>query len=219
MRAYPAAQPPGPGNTRHAPGQVPAQPAQQSAASGLPVLSDSSEDEDELPLPGSTSMRAMSVLQKYLSGSSAEAQPAQAPTPAAQVTNNAPAAASYVPPSSTQGPPLAQPSAGQGRALHSRAPVHARAPAAAPSGYSSDSDHSQMNGAVGGALAKGPSAAAETDANDDMDMSPIVEPDKVDSLDTGALAKLPAQVTPAATALSLNHTATTCPHALCLTCL
>lgn len=196
MRAYPAVQPPGQGNIRHAPGQ---KPAQQSAASGLPVLSDSSEDEDDLPLPGSTSMRAMSVLQKYLSGPSAESPSAQAPTAAApaaaQVTNPIAAAASYVPPSSTQGAPFAHPSAGQGRAFHSRAPVQAHAPAAAPSGYSSDSDHSRMNGAVGGTLAKGPPAAVHTDANDDMDMSPIVEPDKGDSLDTGALAKLPAQVT------------------------
>ena len=207
MRAYPnAPAAAGQGASRHASGQA---PAQQSIASGLPVLSDSSEDEDDLPLPGSTSMRAMSVLQKYLSGapSGTPTAAAEAAAPQAAATAAAPRAdamtttASHIQHNSTRAATLADPKArGQGRALLNRG-VPVRSLAAAPSGYSSDSDHSQMNKAAGEALRKKPAAAASVTAaaagdgaSDDMDMSPIVEHEKGDSLDLKALAKLPAQV-------------------------
>lgn len=203
MRGYPSAPPAGQGPPRHAPGQA---PAQQSIASGLPVLSDSSEDEDDLPLPGSTSMRAMSVLQKYLSGSPTDAPPTaeaaatqQAPAPAA-TTAAAPrghtmtTAASYMPHSTTQAAPQIDPRAGaQGKAaLNGGAP--ARPLAAAPSGYSSDSDPTGMNGEPEGVLPKPAAGGGAGGASDDMDMSPIVEHEKADALDSKALAKLPAQV-------------------------
>ena len=206
MRAYPnvPAAAAGQGVPRHPPAQP---PAQQSIAAGLPVLSDSSEDEDDLPLPGSTSMRAMSVLQKYLSGapgdsSAAAAEAAAAPQAAASAAaprgHAMTTTAAYMPHSDTQAAALADPRAGgQGRALSNRGPP-ARPLAAPPSGYSSGSDHSQMNGAAGGVMHKKAAAAVAAaggdGASDDMDMSPIVEPDKGDSLDSKALAKLPAQV-------------------------
>ncbi len=65
----------------------------------------------------------------------------------------------------------------------------------AASGYSSDSEHSQLNGNLGSGLGRrlGASGAAAAAASDDRDMSPIL--DKGDSLiDAKALAKLPAQV-------------------------
>lgn len=203
MRGYPSAPPAGQGPLRHAPGQA---PAQQSIASGLPVLSDSSEDEDDLPLPGSTSMRAMSVLQKYLSGSPADAPPTaeaaatqQLPAPAA-TTAAAPrghpmtTTASYMPHSSTQAAPQADTrAAGQGKAPPNRGGP-ARPLAAAPSGYSSDSDPSGMNGAPEGVVRKQAAGVGAGGASDDMDMSPIVEHEKGDALDSKALAKLPAQV-------------------------
>ena len=212
MRAYPnASSAAGHGASRHASEQA---PAQQSIASGLPVLSDSSEDEDDLPLPGSTSMRAMSILQKYLSGMppdtpKAAAEPA-APQPAAVAAASrahaVTATASHMQHNSTQAATLADPRAGgQGRRGGPARPL-----AAAPSGYSSDSDHSQINGAPGDALRMKPAAAASLaaaapgeGASDDMDMSPIVEPEKGDSLDSKALAKLPAQVFIAASVCSL----------------
>ena len=207
MRAYPnASAAAGQGASRHAPGQA---PAQQSIASGLPVLSDSSEDEDDLPLPGSTSMRAMSILQKYLAGAPPDAPTAaaEAAAPQAAATAAAPRAhvmtttAPHTQHNSTQAATLADPRAGgQGRALLNRG-GRARPLAAAPPGYSSDSDHSQMNGAAGDALRMKPAAAASVaaaapgeGASDDMDMSPIVEHEKGESLDSKALAKLPAQV-------------------------
>ena len=170
------------------------------------MLSDSSEDEDELPLPGSTSMRAMSVLQKYLSGNgdaTAEAPAAAAapprpaaPAPAAAhmpAPRSTPVAhtASYIPsePIPAQTQVKARPA--QGRAAAQQAP--AAAPAA--SGYSSDSEHSQLNGTLGVGVGGRPGAngtAAGAGASDDMDMSPIL--DKGDALDAKALAKLPAQV-------------------------
>ena len=202
MRAYPNAS--GHGASRHPPGQA---HAQQSIASGLPVLSDSSEDEDDLPLPGSTSMRAMSVLQKYLSGAPADTPPAaaEAAAPQAAATAAVPrahamtTAASRMQHNSTQAATLAAPTTGgQGRALLNRGGP-ARPLAAAPSGHSSDSDPSQINGAARGVLRTKPvasvaAAAAGDGASDDMDMSPIVEHEKSDSLDSKALAKLPAQV-------------------------
>lgn len=207
MRGYPDAPLPGQGPPRHAPGQA---PTQQFIASGLPVLSDSSED-DDLPLPGSTSMRAMSVLQKYLTGSPADAPPIAEPA-AAQLAPSAAAttaaasrghamttAASYMPAlnPSTQASPLADPrAAGQGKAAPNRAgPAHPPRPlAATPSGYSSDNDPSAMNGASGGVGRKLRGGGGGEGASDDMDMSPIVEQDKGDALDSKALAKLPAQV-------------------------
>ena len=206
MRAYPnVSAAAGQGASRHAPGQA---SAQQSIAAGLPVLSDSSEDEDDLPLPGSTSMRAMSVLQKYLSGTPTDTPTAaaEAAAPQAAATAAVPrphamtATASHMQHNSTQAATLADPRAGgQGRALLNRGGP-ARPLAAGPSGYSSDSDHSQMNGAARDALrtksaaAASAAAAAGDGASDDMDMSPIVEHEKGDSLDSKALAKLPAQV-------------------------
>ena len=169
------------------------------------MLSDSSEDEDDLPLPGSTSMRAMSVLQKYLSGTdgaaaeaattAAATPPAAAAAPMAGTPRSAPVAkaASYIPtePLPGQIQLSSRPVPLQGSAPPQQAP----APAMAASGYSSDSEHSQLNGNLGGGLgrqlgASGGGAAAG--ASDDMDMSPIL--DKGDSLDAKALAKLPAQV-------------------------
>ena len=202
MRAYPnvPAAATGQGVPRHPPAQP---PAQQSIAAGLPVLSDSSEDEDDLPLPGSTSMRAMSVLQKYLSGapgdSFAAAAEAAAAAPQAGASAAAPrghamtTTAAYMPHIDTQAAALTDPRAGgQGRALPNRG-LPARPLAAPPSGYSSGSDHSQMNGGVMHKKAAAATAAGDG-ASDDMDMSPIVEHEKGDSLDCKALAKLPAQV-------------------------
>ena len=195
MRKYPDASTSGQGPSRHPLGPA---AAQQSVASGLPVLSDSSEDEDDLPLPGSTSNRAMSVLQKYLSGTSAEAPSAQLPSATApgpaHRSHAVTAAAVHALASSAHGANQVQPRAGQGRAVPSRAPVKTRAPAASPSGYNSDSDHSQMNGAAGAGLASRSTAAPVAAANDDMDMSPIIEHNKGDALESKAFAKLPAQV-------------------------
>lgn len=187
------------------PRQSPAQAPGQQHVSGLPMLSDSSEDEDDLPLPGSTSMRAMSVLQKYLSGTdgaaaeaattAAATPPAAAAAPMAGTPRSAPVAkaASYIPtePLPGQIQLSSRPVPLQGSAPPQQAP----APAMAASGYSSDSEHSQLNGNLGGGLgrqlgASGGGAAAG--ASDDMDMSTIL--DKGDSLDAKALAKLPAQV-------------------------
>ena len=202
--AFPAQSGQGQGQGQGLPRQPPAQAPAQQRVSGLPMLSDSSEDEDDLPLPGSTSMRAMSVLQKYLSG--ADGAAAAAPTTAAATPPAAaaapmaaprsapvPKAASYVPTEPTLGQIQlsSRPVPLQGRAPPQQAP----APAMAASGYSSDSEHSQLNGNLGGGLgrrvgASGGGAAAA--ASDDMDMSPIL--DKGDSLDAKALAKLPAQV-------------------------
>lgn len=184
-----------------------------AAASGLPTLSDSSDDDDELPLPGSGSMRAMSVLQKYLSGSGAAAE---APATAAATTQSTLAsaaatipaprsvpvvkAASYSPTESVAAQSLAKPKP-QGRAPLQQAPP----PVIAASGYSSDSDHSQLNGNIGNGLSKRMGGTAGTVAPDDMDMSPILDHDKSDSLDATALAKLPAQV-------SLKHTSSVVWH-------
>lgn len=207
MRAYPnASAAAGQGASRHASGQA---PAQQSIASGLPVLSDSSEDEDDLPLPGSTSMRAMSILQKYLSGAPSDTPTAaaEAAAPQAAATAAVPRAhamtttASHIQHNSTQAAILAEPRArAQGRAFLNRGGP-ARPLAAAPPGYSSDDGPRQMGAAAGDALRKKPAAAASLaaaaagdGASDDMDMSPIVEHEKGDSLDSKALAKLPAQV-------------------------
>ena len=202
--AFPAQS--GQGQLQGIPRQPPAQAPAQQRVSGLPMLSDSSEDEDDLLLPGSTSMRAMSVLQKYLSG--ADGSAAAAPTTAA-ATPPAPAAAPLAAPRSAPVPKAAsyiptEPSPGQiqlsSRPVQGRAaPQQAPALAMAASGYSSDSEHSQLNGNLGGGLGRraaasggGAAAAAAAAASDDMDMSPIL--DKGDSLDAKALAKLPAQV-------------------------
>ncbi len=148
-------------------------------------------------------MRAMSVLQKYLSG--ADGAAAAAPTTAAATPPAAAAApmaaprsapvtkaASYIStePSPGQIQLSSRPVPLQGRAPSQQAP----APATAASGYSSDSEHSQLNGNLGGGLGRraGASGGAAAAASDDMDMSPIL--DKGDSLDAKALAKLPAQV-------------------------
>ena len=195
--AFPAQSGQGQGLPRQPSAQAPA----QQRMSGLPMLSDSSEDEDDLPLPGSTSMRAMSVLQKYLSGTDGAA--AAAPTTAAATPPAAaplaaprsapvPKAASYAPTKPTPGQTQLSSRSVQGRAPLQQAP----APTTAASGYSSDSEHSQLNGNLGGGLGRqvgaSNAAAAAAAASDDMDMSPIL--DKGDSLDAKALAKLPAQV-------------------------
>ena len=176
--------------------QAPA-PAQQPPASGLPMLSDSSDDEDDLPLPGSGSMRAMSVLQKYLPGGTAAVEaplpvvrPPAAPLPAPTslpVTKTASFAAAV----STVPQPLLRGRPAQGRAPPQQAPVPARGVTA---GSSSDSEHSQENGNLGNGVGKIMAAKRGPAATDDMDMSPIVEHDKTDSMDAAALAKLPAQV-------------------------
>lgn len=195
--AFPAQS--GQGQGQGLPKQPSAQAPAQHRVSGLPMLSDSSEDEDDLPLPGSTSMRAMSVLQKYLSGtdSAAAAAPntaaATPPAPAPMAApRSAPAtkAASHVPTEPTPGQIQLSSRPAQGRAPPQQAP----APAMAASGYSSDSEHSQLNGNLGSGLGRrlGASGAAAAAASDDRDMSPIL--DKGDSLDAKALAKLPAQV-------------------------
>ena len=207
--AFPAQPGQGQGQGQGLPRQPSAQAPAQQRMSGLPMLSDSSEDEDDLPLPGSTSIRAMSVLQKYLSG--ADGAAAAAPTTAA-ATPPAAAAAPLAAPRSAPVPKAAsyaptEPTPGQmqlsSRSVQGRAPLQqAPAPAMAASGYSSDSEHSQLNGNLGGGLDRqvGASNAAAAAASDDMDMSPIL--DKGASLDAKALAKLPAQVQPVAHVLT-----------------
>ncbi|DBA80807.1 TPA: U2 small nuclear RNA auxiliary factor 2, variant 2 [Trebouxia sp. C0004] len=204
---------PGQGQGQGLPRQLSAQAPAQQRVSGLPMLSDSSEDEDDLPLPGSTSMRAMSVLQKYLSGVDGAA--AAAPTTAAAT----PPAAAAAPMAAPRSAPVAkaalhiptEPIPGQiqlsSRSVQGRAPPQqAPAPAIATSGYGSDSEHSQLNGNLGSGLGRrGASGGGGAAASDDMDMSPIL--DKGDSLDAKALAKLPAQLREAAAAAMARHKA------------
>ncbi len=206
--AFPAQSGQGQGQGQGLSRQPPAQAPAQQRVSGLPTLSDSSEDEDDLPLPGSTSMRAMSVLQKYLSGAdgaaatapttAAATPPAAAAAPMAGTPRSAPVAkaASYVP---TEPSPGHIQLSSRAVLLQGRAPPQqAPAPAMAAPGYSSDSEHSQLNGNLGSGLGRqfgasgGGGRGGAAAASDDMDMSPIL--DKGDSLDAKALAKLPAQV-------------------------
>ena len=159
------------------------------------MLSDSSDEEDDLPLPGTTSTRAMSVLQKYLSGSNTTAavtpQPAAVPAvPTAPKSAPVFRAVSDVP--SEAAVPYSQP--------RSR-PFAAQPPTAAPLGYSSDSDHSERNGAPVPTAVHRDRATQAADVGDDMDMSPILGQgtgselaDVKAAADAKALAKLPAQV-------------------------
>lgn len=154
----------------------------------------------------------MSVLQKYLSGAPGDT-PASVPTPAAAAPqaplaaatargHTMTAAAAYMPHNTTPAAPQAAPQADPRARDQGRAPppnrgglAHPPRPlAAAPSGYSSDSDHSRMNGTAGDVDRKETAAGGGGGGSDDMDMSPIVEHEKGDALDSKALAKLPAQV-------------------------
>ena len=160
------------------------------------MLSDSSEDEDDLPLPGTGSSRAASILQKYLpgSGSAAAASPAPAPSAAAAPTPTlvAEAKAGLYDPTGVAG------TQAHGRAwpVQPRAPLVQAPPVQAPpvSVYSATAEHSQLNGALGVGVVKGPEAGGGAAMPDDMEMSPVLDHEKSDSMDAKALAKLPAQV-------------------------
>lgn len=133
----------------------------------------------------------MSVLQKYLSGSSAAAavtpQPA-APGAAPPAPHSAPVAATRPVAPALTGAPSSQP--------HRRA-YTAQQPAAAAAAYSSDSDQGLASGAGPG---HGGRAVTQGTGGNDMDMSPILgqdqgaEADAKAAADAKALAKLPAQV-------------------------
>ena len=185
VTAFPAAQQPA----------APARAAPHLATSALPMLSDSSDEEDDLPLPGTTSTRAMSVLQKYLSGSNTTA--AVTPQPAALGTAPiAPKSAPVVKAASVVASEAAVPHS-QPRSR----PFAAQPPAVAALGYSSDSDHSQLNGEPVPTALHRDRANVPAIVGDDMDMSPILGRDAGAELadakaaaDAKALAKLPAQV-------------------------